>query len=232
MQKDKEKLEKCFLDLRKFSKIEKIINEFKNDSNQQEISNLLMNEKKNFKNYFKIYQDMNIILNKYKNNNEFVQKFGGEENFKKIEIKIQLLNEINITSIYNYIISNSDDNDDNQPNEEVDQDMKQQAQAQELIDNSELLKQRNKELQEIHKTAAQLKDITDDMAKQINQQGEKLDIIEENVDKAADNAKEAKKEIEKAEKNSKKNSKNMCILLVLVFLFLVVIALILISMLT
>ena len=231
MQKDKEKLEKDFMNLRKFNKVEKIINDLKNVSTQEEIFNLFMNVKKDFKNYFQIYLDMNKIYNKYKDNDEFIKQFG-EEHFKKIEQKINLLDQINVTSIYNYITGNSDDNDDNQPNEEINQDAKQQEQMQELIDNKEFLEQRSKELQQIHKTAAQLKDITDDMAKQLNQQGEKLDIIEENVDKAAENAADAKKEIETAEKNSKKNSKKLCCFLIIIFVALTGITLVLISLLT
>ena len=133
--------------------------------------------------------------------------------------------------IYNYIASNSDDDND-QPKEEENQEAKQQEQMQELIDNKEFLEHRNKELQQIHKTAAQLKDLTDDMAKQLNQQGEKLDIIEENVDKAAENAAEAKKEIETANKNSKKNSKKMICLITFVCIALVAVTLVLISLFT
>ena len=219
------------MDLRKFTKVEKIINDLGNISTKEETFNLFMNVKKDLKNYFKIFQDMSKLYNKYKGNDKFIQNFGGEH-FKKIEQKINLLNQINITSIYNYVVSNSDDNEDNKPNEEEENQIMKQQQAQELIDNKEFLEHRNKELQEIHKTAAQLKDITDDMAKQLNQQGEKLDIIEENVDKAADNAAEAKKEIETADKNAKKNTKKLCCLLAFVFIVLAAITLILISMLT
>lgn len=231
MQKDKEKLEKYFMDLRKLAKVERIIGDIKNISTQEEIFNLFMNVKKDFKTYFKIYQDMSRILDKYQDNDKFKEKCG-EDNFKKIEQKINLLNQINITSIYNYIASNSDDNDDNQLKEEENQDANQQEQIQELIDNKEYLQHRNKELQQIHQTAAQLKDLTDDMAKQLNQQGEQLDVIEENVDKAAENAADAKKEIEAADKNSKKNTKKMICLITMVFIALAAITLILISLLT
>ena len=231
MQKDKENLEKYFMNLRKVPKVDKIIGDIKNISTQEEIFNLFKNVKKDFQTYFKIYQDMSRILDKYQDNEQFKQKCG-EDNFKKIEQKINLLNQINITSIYNYITSNSNDNDDNQPKEEEKQVANQQEQMQELIDNKEYLEHRNKELQQIHKTAAQLKDLTDDMAKQLNQQGEKLDVIEENVDKAAENAADAKKEIEAANKNSKKNTKKMICLITMVFIALAAITLILISLLT
>ena len=231
MQKDKENLEKYFMNLRKVPKVDKIIGDIKNISTQEEIFNLFMNVKKEFKIYFKIYQDMNRLVDKYKNNENFKEKFG-EDNFKKIEQKLNLLEQINITSIYNYITSNSDDNDNDQPKEEENQEAKQQEQMQELIDNKEFLEHRNKELQQIHKTAAQLKDLTDDMAKQLNQQGEKLDIIEENVDKAAENAADAKKEIEAANKNSKKNTKKMICLITFVCIALVAVTLVLISLFT
>jgi hypothetical protein len=35
-----------------------------------------MNVKKDFKNYFPIYLDMNKIYNKYKDNDESIKKFG------------------------------------------------------------------------------------------------------------------------------------------------------------
>ena len=231
MQKDIENLKKSFMDLRKITKVENIIGNINNISTNEETFKLFTNAKKDFINYFKIYQDMSRILDKYKDNAKFKANIG-EDNYKKIEQKINLLNQINITSAYNYITSNSDDKDDNQPKEEENQDAKQQEQMQELIDNKEYLEHRNKELQQIHKTAAQLKDLTDDMAKQLNQQGEKLDVIEENVDKAAENAAEAKKEIETANKNSKKNTKKMICLITFVFIALAAITLILISLLT
>ena len=76
MQKDKEKLENDFMDLRKLNKVKKIINDLKNVLTQEEIFNLFMNVKKDFKNYFPIYLDMNKIYNKYKDNDEFIKQLG------------------------------------------------------------------------------------------------------------------------------------------------------------
>ena len=44
-------------------------------------------------------------------------------------------------------------------------------------------KRKEKDLQKVHKTAAQLKDLTQNMAQEINKQGEILDNIEANVEK-------------------------------------------------
>ena len=62
MQKDKEKLEKYFMDLRKLAKVERIIGDIKNISTQEEIFNLFMNVKKDFKTYKTKYIVVSIVL--------------------------------------------------------------------------------------------------------------------------------------------------------------------------
>ena len=87
-----------------------------------------------------------------------------------------------------------------------------------LSNNKEVLEQRRKELEEIHKTAAILKDTTDKMAQDVEQQGAILDEVENNVIEAKNNAEKAKKEITKADEISRGNSKRLycliCIVLV------------------
>ena len=58
-----------------------------------------------------------------------------------------------------------------------------QLQTQEIMNRQEYYKEREKDLQKVHKTAAQLKDLTQNMAQEINKQGEILDNIELNVEK-------------------------------------------------
>ena len=82
---------------------------------------------------------------------------------------------------------------------ENEQDDGQQEQEQievNLMNNQEYLGQRKKELQEIHKTAALIKDTTDKMAQDVHQQGEMLNDIEEKVVKTEDNVEKAGKEME------------------------------------
>ena len=96
---------------------------------------------------------------------------------------------------------------------ENEQDDGQQEQEQievNLMNNQEYLGQRKKELQEIHKTAALIKDTTDKMAQDVHQQGEMLNDIEEKVVKTEDNVEKAGKEINRANELSKGNTKRIC----------------------
>lgn len=76
-----------------------------------------------------------------------------------------------------------------------------------LMNNKDVLEERRKNLQAIHKTAAQMKEITDKMALDVNQQGAILDDIEGKVIESEENANKAKQEIEEANKISKSNRK-------------------------
>ena len=93
-------------------------------------------------------------------------------------------------------------------------DEEEQAQQQEvvldLMNNQEMLKQRGNEIQEIHKTAALIKETTAKMVNQLNEQGEMIDNIEAHVVKAEDNVEKGAKEIEKANEYSKGNTKRLC----------------------
>ena len=67
--------------------------------------------------------------------------------------------------------------------------------------------ERRKNLEIIHKTAANLKSITDQMAIDVNNQGAILDEIEAKVEDSKDKAEKAKEEIIAADKISKSNKK-------------------------
>ena len=104
---------------------------------------------------------------------------------------------------------------------ENEQDDGQQEQEQievNLMNNQEYLGQRKKELQEIHKTAALIKDTTDKMAQDVHQQGEMLNDIEEKVVKTEDNVEKAGKEINRANELSKGNTKRLCCLIWIVII--------------
>ena len=76
-----------------------------------------------------------------------------------------------------------------------------------LMNNKHVLEERRKNLQDIHQTAAQMKEITDKMALDVNQQGAILDDIEGKVIDSEDKANKARQEIEEANKISKSNKK-------------------------
>ena len=104
---------------------------------------------------------------------------------------------------------------------ENEQDGGQQEQEQievNLMTNQEYLGQRKKELQEIHKTAALIKDTTDKMAQDVHQQGEMLNDIEEKVVKTEDNVEKAGKEINRANELSKGNTKRLCCIIWIVII--------------
>lgn len=104
---------------------------------------------------------------------------------------------------------------------ENEQDDGQQEQEQievNLMNNQEYLGQRKKELQEIHKTAALIKDTTDKMAQDVQQQGEMLNDIEEKVVKTEDNVEKAGKEINRANELSKGNTKRICCIIWIVII--------------
>lgn len=104
-----------------------------------------------------------------------------------------------------------------------------QIMTMDLMNNKEVLEQRRKELEDIHKTAAALKDTTDQMALVVEKQGAQLDEIEANVIKSNENAEKAKEEIVKADEISRGNRKKMCCLILIIFLAIAGITAILLS---
>ena len=103
-----------------------------------------------------------------------------------------------------------DEKDGPGDNEQDDGQQEQEQIEVNLMNNQEYLGQRRKELQEIHKTAALIKDTTDKMAQDVHQQGEMLNDIEEKVVKTEDNVEKAGKEINRANELSKGNTKRLC----------------------
>jgi t-SNARE complex subunit (syntaxin) len=101
--------------------------------------------------------------------------------------------------------------------------------VQDLQTNKEILEERRKQLEAIHQTSAKIKDISDSMAKQLNEQGAILDDVEQNVETAKDNAVKAKEEITKADEMSRGNRKKMLCLILIIILAVGVISAILLS---
>jgi hypothetical protein len=113
---------------------------------------------------------------------------------------------------------NNDDDFDNNPSQGQNNESPQQEIVMDLMNNKEILEQRRKELQNIHKTAAMLKDTTDKMAADVNQQGAVLDEIEAHVIASHENAEKAKEEIVKADEISRGNRKKMICLICIILL--------------
>ncbi len=103
--------------------------------------------------------------------------------------------------------------------------------VQDLANNKEVLEERRKQLETIHQTSAKIKDISDTMAKQLDQQGAILDDVEANVITAEDNAKKAKQEITKADEISRGNRKKYICLIVIILVVILGISAILLSLL-
>lgn len=215
----------------KKNKLDKIITDSENITTREEVTNNLKKQKRDLKKYFEVYQKMENIINNYKDNQEFLKKYD-ENNI--IKEKLESLSKIEFKEIYHDIFATSvDDNeedDDYQENENNQNNENMvQLQTQEIMNRQEYYKEREKDLQKVHKTAAQLKDLTQNMAQEINKQGEILDNIEANVEKAQENAKDAHEEIKKADETSKKNRKKLCCLITIILVALIAIGAIILS---
>ena len=115
----------------------------------------------------------------------------------------------------NYASFDENDNNNNQE-ENDDQEEQKQELVLDLMNNKEILEQRRKELQDIHKTSAMIKDTTEQMKQDLYKQGEILTNVEDNVFKTDENVEDAGKEILKANEYSKGNTKKLCCLIFIV----------------
>lgn len=173
--------------------------------------------------------DMNIkkfekMLKEVKRNLENARDNGSanEESIATVEEGLEKIRDTTETQVeqmkekignfdVNFEMENKDEENGNEEDEQ------QQGQVvMNLMNNAEMLSQRKKELQEIHKTSALIKDTTDIMAQKVNEQGEMLDNVEAHVIKAEDNVDKANKEINKANDLSKSNNKRLCCIMILI----------------
>lgn len=118
--------------------------------------------------------------------------------------------------------------EENQTSEEVNAPQGEML-IQDLANNKEVLDERRKNLEAIHQTSAKIKDMSDAMAKQLDEQGAILDDIEANVITAEDNAAKAKEEIKKADEMSRGNRKKYICLIIIVLIAIGAITAILLS---
>jgi hypothetical protein len=97
-----------------------------------------------------------------------------------------------------------------------------------LVDNTEYLKKRQAELEDIKKVSSQVKSLSEMTKNEVKKQGEGLKSIEQSVSESNTNAKKAELEILEAEKITRKsNSKILCIVLILILVVVSIIVLLL-----
>ena len=173
---------------------------------------------------------MKVIKGYLKKKSEIKSSNREDDNLLQIEKYVEtvendivpLILKINDKTKY-YNLEGDDDKkeEDNQPQGDM--------LIQDLANNKEVLEERRKQLEIIHQTSAKIKDISDTMAKQLDEQGAILDDVEANVITAEDNAKKAKEEIKQADESSKGNRKKMICFILIIFVFVLAISAILLS---
>ena len=190
---------------------DKIVKEDYTDKNWERDGRAVTNTINTFK---KLYNDLTNKVN-YVKENSLVKNEGtvskveeALESAKKTTLQyIQAINEK--TRYYN------NDFEMNNPADEEPAPQQQEI-VMDLMNNKEVLQKRREELENIHKTAAILKDTTDQMAQDLSRQGAQLEEIEANVITSKENAEKAHKEIVKADELSRGNRKRLLCLILFV----------------
>lgn len=181
----------------------------------------------NIQKFEKLYQELQDNLENAKNEDNFDSQTiqtveDGLRGMQNIQGNIRAMKDKIASSNYNIEMLNQENAEENE------EDQQQGQEVLNLMANKDVLEQRGKALQEIHKTAALIKDTTDKMAQDLVKQGEMLDNVEAHVVKAEDNVEKAGKEIKKADELSKGNTKRVgCIIAIVVIAIGVVLAIVL-----
>ena len=214
-----EKLKQSYLNLKKISDTIKKDHArlIKEDFGEQEWRKEGKRIDMNIKKFEKMLKEVKRNLENAKDNGS-----ANEESISTVEEGLEKIKDTTETQVeqmkdkignfdVNFEMENKDEENGNEEDEQ------QQGQiTMNLMNNAEMLSQRKKELQEIHKTSALIKDTTDIMAQKLNEQGEMLDNVEAHVIKAEDNVEKAGKEINKANELSKSNNKRLCCIMILI----------------
>ena len=181
----------------------------------------------NIQKFEKLYQELQDNLENAKNednlDSQTIQTVeDGLRGMQNIQGNIRAMKDKIASSNYNIEMLSQENAEENE------EDQQQGQEVLNLMANKDVLEQRGKALQEIHKTAALIKDTTDKMAQDLVKQGEMLDNVEAHVVKAEDNVEKAGKEIKKADELSKGNTKRVgCIIAIVVIAIGVVLAIVL-----
>ena len=214
-----EKLKQSYLNLKKISDTIKKDHArlIKEDFGEQEWRKEGKRIDMNIKKFEKMLKEVKRNLENAKDNGSANEESIAtvEEGLEKIkdtaETQVEQMKEKIGNFDVNFEMENKDEENGNEEDEQ------QQGQiTMNLMNNAEMLNQRKKELQEIHKTSALIKDTTAIMSQKLNEQGEMLDNVEAHVIKAEDNVEKAGKEINKANELSKSNNKRLCCIMILI----------------
>lgn len=214
-----EKLKQSYLNLKKISDTIKKDHArlIKEDFGEQEWRKEGKRIDMNIKKFEKMLKEVKRNLENAKDNGS-----ANEESISTVEEGLEKIKDTTETQVeqmkdkignfdVNFEMENKDEENGNEEDEQ------QQGQiTMNLMNNAEMLSQRKKELQEIHKTSALIKDTTAIMSQKLNEQGEMLDNVEAHVIKAEDNVEKAGKEINKANELSKSNNKRLCCIMILI----------------
>jgi t-SNARE complex subunit (syntaxin) len=226
----------------KFNKISNPINQIlkAEPSEREEVKNGAIKKfkinLKQFTKYYFFYEQSDNILKKYENSEALEQNL--KEYYDKIKKQIENLNKIGFRDIFDEVKSQVEkeaaENDNNNielsnvNNEDENLRRVSTQYVQEALNRDEFLKKREEELQNIHIISKQIKDTTQNMAIKVNEQGEQLNSIENNVENALINAEKAHEEIKQADKMSAKNKKKMwCFICIITISILAISAIIL-----
>jgi t-SNARE complex subunit (syntaxin) len=226
----------------KFNKISNPINQIlkAEPSEREEVKNGAIKKfkinLKQFTKYYFFYEQSDNILKKYENSEALEQNL--KEYYEKIKKQIENLNKIGFRDIFDEVKSQVEkeaaENDNNNielsnvNNEDENLRRVSTQYVQEALNRDEFLKKREEELQNIHIISKQIKDTTQNMAIKVNEQGEQLNSIENNVENALINAEKANEEIKQADKMSAKNKKRMwCFICIITISILAISAIIL-----
>ena len=221
-------LQKKYLELKKLSKV------------IQNYYTTVMNDDYDETNWKNEGRTINLDINNFHNTRKYIEeKIEEEKRIKGTDENLQMIEEY-LESVNNEILplaneiyqktkyytlpqedSYNEDNNDNIPQGNL--------LVQDLANNQEVLQERKKQLEQIVKTSAKIKDISDAMVKQLNDQGVILDDAENKVIESEENAKKAREEINKADQLSRSNKKKFYCFVAIIVLAIITITAILFS---
>ena len=182
---------------------------------------------KDITSFDKALKDLKIELSKEENNNNneaiLMTRNYVDEVERDVSPIVQRLKEK--IQYFIPLVERSDEDNIEEENQQ------QKLEIQYLSNNEEILKQRGKQLNEIHQISSQINEMTNEMSKKVVDQGIILDKIEDNVIQTEKNATEAKKEIIKADEMSRSNRKRMMCYIIIIVVAILAIGSILLSLL-
>ena len=215
----KAELERAYMQLKKYSELVKkdymkVIDETFTEENWRKDSKKINNDLKNFDKFTKdITNKLKILSDAGKDDDENIIKISSDLNDIKKNIfpMVKSIKDKIINFDSNFEMGSAQEGEEDAP-------FKNQELVMDLTNNQEILEKRRKELENIHQTAAILKETTDKIAIDLEKQGAILNDVEGNVLEAKENAEKSKQEIVKADELSRGNRKRMICLILIILL--------------